>query len=252
MAMQDTRAGLGEGQQKPLYGGARNETQYRSGRQLSALRNLGDGYAPAKRVLETANQNLINAGYGLSDALQQRLDWTLMQQRAEQAKVIAASAQAELDQRLKAPDGESGSFFNADHTFNQAELQAFTKSYSDQISGWDKGFISPDYQKTASESMTDMRAGLHSQIAAAIGKATYSRANALLMRGFEERLSLGDFDGAMAYAVEGLKNGGAHDAELPKLRAKAGRARLLHKAKTGASNPHSPCVVKGPLLLEDD
>ena len=242
MAMQDTRVGLGGGQEKPLYGGTRNEAQSRGRGGLSVLHGMGESYAPAQRALETANRNLMNAGNALPEAMRQRLDWTLQQQRQEQAKSIAAAAQLELNTRLNLQDGVAGSFFNEDHTFNEKELKSFTKTYGDQIKGWEKGFLTPEYQNNALESMTDMKAGLQAQIGAAIGKATFTRANTLLMKGFSERLDLADFDGAMAFAVEGLRNGGAHLADMPKLRARAGRARILHKAKAGASDNEVPFV----------
>ena len=227
----DNRPGLGQGGEQPLYGGERLQPTMGGG--LEALRVMGESYAPAQRALETANRTLANVGYQFDDALRTRLDWTLQQQRASDAKVLAASAQAELDHRLGLADGASGSFFNADHTFNEKELAAFMKTYTSQVRGWDKGFITPEYQQDALESMENMRAGLKAQIAAGIGRATYARANANLLQGFNERLALGDFEGAMTYAIEGVKAGGAHEVDLHKFHAKACRAYASKRAEEG-------------------
>ena len=232
MAQMDNRPGIGQGNEQPLYGGERPRPASGGGG-LESLRGMGESYAPAQRALETANRNLANAGYAFDDALRIRLDWTLQQQRATEAKTLAASAQAELDHRLQLADGADGSFFNADHTFNERELAAFMQTYTSQVKGWDKGFITPEYQQDAQESMNNMRAGLQAQIAAGIGRATFARANASLMQGFNERLALGDFEGAMAYAVEGVKAGGAHEADLYKMHRKACRAYAQSRSEQG-------------------
>lgn len=224
----------------PIYQGQLYEpsTGSNSATALNAISRIGAN-DPAKRANEQANRNLIAAGYGVDEALIARLDWTLQQQRSEQAAALQLAANNEMKGRLALEDGAQGSFYNADHTFNMAELKDFYARYNEQMKGWEKGFISQDMQQDAVESVVKMRNGLNNNISALLGAATKQRARAALDKGFNSRLELGDYNGAMQFAIESLQAGACAPGELQGFHRKA----AVHHAKSRvarATNPDNP------------
>ncbi|MBR5186410.1 MAG: hypothetical protein IKW19_08945 [Akkermansia sp.] len=169
------------------------------------------------------------AGENIEQALIDRQEFTLRQNREAQLRQATDELNAELAQRLALADGAQGSLFDANGQLNTAAVAEMKKRYGRLSNTWTKGFINPHSVLAATEAQAKYHASLAQQIDSTILSSLKPRALGAYRRNAAAAVAAGDYDGARRINREAYDAGVIPDTDFYLANAE------IEDTQTGAS-----------------
>lgn len=154
------------------------------------------------------------AGENMDQALIDRQEFTLRQNREAQLRQSMDELNAEMAQRLALADGAEGSFFDANGRLNASAVSEIKRRYGRLSNTWTKGFINPDSIQAATVAQQKYLDSLASSIDSSILSAIRPRAQAAYRRNIDAAVAAGDYVGARRIAREAYDAGQTSDSEF--------------------------------------
>lgn len=186
------------------------------------------------------------AGENHEQALIDRQEFTLRQNREAQLRQSMDELNAEMAQRLALADGAEGSFFDANGRLNASAVSEIKRRYGRLSNTWTKGFINPDSIQAATVAQQKYLDSLASSIDSSILSAIRPRAQAAYRRNIDAAVAAGDYAGARRIASEAHDLGQTSDSEFYLATAGVDDAQ-----RTADLNAMSPLQLEQALYSDD-
>lgn len=186
------------------------------------------------------------AGENIEQALIDRQEFTLRQNREAQLRQSMDELNAEMAQRLALADGAEGSFFDANGRLNASAVSEIKRRYGRLSNTWTKGFINPDSIQAATVAQQKYLDSLASSIDSSILSAIRPRAQAAYRRNLDAAVAAGDYNRARRIASEAHDAGQTSDSEFYLATAGVDDAQ-----RTANLNAMSPLQLEQALYSDD-
>lgn len=191
----------------PLYQGTQHATSRMPEQAIDPQHPMASLWQRSAAVAEQASVNI-------EQALIDRQEFTLQQNREAQLRQATDELNAELAQRLALADGAQGSLFDANGQLNTAAVAEMKKRYGRLSNTWTKGFINPHSVLAATEAQAKYHASLAQQIDSTILSSLKPRALGAYRRNAAAAVAAGDYDGAARIHRTAHDAGLTSDAEF--------------------------------------
>ena len=201
---------------------------------------------------QTQGMQAVNANvHGMESDLQDRLEYTLDQQR----KLFLAETQADIDATLTAslqyPDGHAQSLWNLDGSFRDDYYKSLMQSQLARLDGLDHGYIRPESQQAAAAASTDLKSKIATSMHVKVASALAPRAKSSTLNLAKWQASQGQYDSAIA-TISGAPAYALSDLEREHAVTDIIQTEVLNNAKSAAisNNPEAYLnIIGNPKLM---
>lgn len=201
---------------------------------------------------QTQGMQAVNANiHGMESDLQDRLEYTLDQQR----KLFLAETQADIDATLTAslqyPDGHPQSLWNLDGSFRDDAYKSLMQSQLARLDGLDHGYIRPESQQAAAAASTDLKSKIATSMHVKVAAALAPRAKSSTLNLAKWQASQGQYDSAIA-TISGAPAYALSDLEREHAVTDIIQTEVLNNAKSAAisNNPEAYLnIIGNPKLM---